>query len=63
VNATQNHRDSAFLMKRVPGDIIEPRQVLSAFPVVAIIVLTISWIESDDPVRGNDVDFLEEHLD
>ena len=60
---TQNYSYSA-LMKRVPGDIIlEARQ--SAIPVVGFIffvvadvIFTIVWIESDDPVRGNDVDFL-----
>ena len=65
---TQNHSDSA-LMKRVPGDIIEERQLAAVPPVliiiaiVAFIVLNIFWIKSDDPVRGNDVNFLVEHFD
>ena len=56
---TQNHHDSA-LIKRVPGDIIEPRQLLPAIPVtlfilslVADVVFSIVWISDDDPVRGN----------
>ena len=64
---TQNYSDSA-LMKRVPGDIIEALQ--SAIPVVGFIffvvadvTLSVVWIESDDPVRGNVVDFLVEHFD
>ena len=66
--ATQNHKDSA-LMKRVHGDIIEARfgpeivpPVLVVIAIVAAITLSIVWIESDDPVRGNDVEFFVEHF-
>ena len=61
---TQNHTDSA-LMKRVPGDIIEARQAAVVIPVVGAIlaavsavILSVLWIEKDDSVRGNDVEFL-----
>jgi hypothetical protein len=63
-NATQNHSDSAALMKRVPGDIAERAwaglapQVLIVVAIVAAVVLSVVWIEGDDPVRGNDVEFL-----
>ena len=60
--------DSA-LMKRVPGDIIEARQAMLVIPVAVLIaaiatevVLTIVWISSDDPVRGNDVESFVEHF-
>ena len=68
VNTTQNHTDSA-LMKRVPGDIIEARQVEfipEALAVTALIVgvyVSLLWIHEDDPVRGNDVKFIEEPFD
>ena len=63
VDATENHNDSpAALMKRVPGQIIEARfgpaivpPVLTVIAIVAAITLSIIWIESDDPVRGNNV--------
>ena len=64
VNATrlENHNDSAF-MKRVPGNIIETRQVqfipeaVIVYAIVLDIVVTILWISNDDPVRSklNDV--------
>ena len=64
VNAThlEYHNDSAF-MKRVPGDIIETRQVqfipeaVIVYAIVLDIVVTILWISNDDPVRSklNDV--------
>ena len=68
----QNQSDSAVisaLMKRVPGDIIEARQGLPVVvPVIAVILLVMAsvyfpliWISYDDPVRGNDVEFLVEH--
>ena len=67
-NATQNHSDSAALMKRGPGDIIEARfgpaivpYVLVVIAIVAAITLSIIWVEGDDPVRGNDIEFLVEH--
>ena len=63
----QNHGDSA-LMKRVTGDIIETRQLLIPedliiITLVATILIAVFWIDSDDPVRGNDVEFLVEHFD
>jgi hypothetical protein len=68
VNTTQKHSDSA-LAKRIPGDIIEARQaaiiipgVVAILAFVAIVTLTVLWIESDDPVRANDVEFLLEHF-
>ena len=68
VNTTQNHTDSA-LMKRVPGDIIEARQVefipdaLIVTALIASVYIDLLWIHEDDPVRGNDVEFIEEHFD
>jgi hypothetical protein len=52
-------------MKRVP---IEARQVLLLGPIVEIvliaaIIIAIACIDNDDPVRGNDVEFLVEHFD
>ena len=65
---TQNHEDNA-LMKRVPGDIlVEARQweipiaTLISF-IVSGIILSLVWIGDDDPVRGNDVEFLVKHFD
>jgi hypothetical protein len=57
---TQNHGDNA-LMKRVSGDIIETRQALAGVPItflsiiaiVAVVTLSIVWVEDDDPVRCN----------
>ena len=66
VNATQNRCDVA-LIKRVPGDIIEARQVepdvaIPGGPIILIVVgeimLTMSYIGQDNPVRGNDAEFL-----
>jgi hypothetical protein len=69
VDATQNHYDSA-LIKREHGDIIEPRQVEALIPlgpiiliVVAEIALTVAYISQDNPVRGNDAEFLVVHFD
>ena len=72
VNTTQNHRrddsDSA-LIKRIPGDIVEARwaelapPVLVVIGIVILVALSIVWVEGDDPVRGNDVEFLVEHFD
>ena len=31
--------------------------------VVATVVLSVLWVKEDDPVRGNDVEFLVEHFD
>ena len=55
----------------VHGDIIEARQAELAPPVliiigiVALIALSIVWVETDNPVSGNlnDVEFLVEHFD
>ena len=67
---TQNLKDSGALTKRVPDDIdiIEPRQVPVAVPVtglilflIADVVFAVVWISFDEPVRGNDVDFLVEY--
>ena len=55
------HKDSALrVMKPVPGDIIEARQV--AVPVVGFIpvIFTVVWIADDDLVRGG---FLIEQID
>ena len=68
VNTTQNHSDSA-LMKRVPGDIIEARwaelapAALVVIGIVVAVTLLIVWAEDDDPVRGNNAEFLVEHFD
>ena len=60
VNATQIHSDSTSLMKRAPGHLIEARfgpeivpYVLVVIAIVAAVTLSIVWVESDDPVRGN----------
>ena len=68
-DTTQNQSDKA-LMKRVPGDIIEARQ-LELIPTVFVIAAIIAgitagilWIVDDDPVRGNDVlEFPVDHFD
>ena len=59
---SQNHKDSAF-MRRVPGDIIDPRQVTDLIPIAGIILIVLAdvvfnivWIATDDKVRGNDVE-------
>ena len=68
VDTTQNHSGSAVL-KYESGDIKEARQLMEvpvqlipdAAAVIAIVVgifFTIYWIREDDPVRGNDVEFL-----
>ena len=68
VDTTQTHKDGA-LMKRVPGDIniIEARQLIPVTGLVIFIVADVAFaiwrISEDDPVRGNDVDFLGEHFD
>ena len=58
--STQYNADCA-LMKRAPGDIVEARQGLEAalapkvliiVAIVAVIALSIVWVESDDPVGG-----------
>ena len=61
---TQKYSDSDF-MKRVPGDDIEERQLIVIVPVTAVILLiladvvfSIVWIANDNPVSGNDVEFL-----
>jgi hypothetical protein len=66
VNTRQNQNDGD-LMKRVPGDsdIIEARQVLEQALVIEmllIISLSVNWIKSDKPVRGNEEEFLVDHL-
>ena len=64
-------------MKRLPGDIVQARQappaateealapkVLVVVAIVALITLSIIWVQSDDPVRGIDVlEFLVERFD
>ena len=70
VNTTQKHSDSA-LMRRASDDIIEERQAAAytipgTLAVIALIGATyfaLRWIHDDDPVRGNDVEFLAEHFD
>ena len=69
--STQYYADSALM--RVPGDIVKARQaeealafapkILIVFTIVALVSLSIVWIESDDPVRGIDIEFLVEHFD
>ena len=67
-HTTQNHIDSA-LTKRVPGDIIDARQVEITIPAALIIAIVIDfavifdWITDNDKVRGNDVEILVEHFD
>ena len=63
------HSDSA-LLKRVPGDIIEARQFEWDIPAAAIIIVSVTaiiialaWIGDDEPVRGNDVQFIVDHFD
>jgi hypothetical protein len=74
VNATRAHNDRTALIKRMPGDIIEAREVvgfaalappmLVIIGITAAIALSIVWVEDDDPVRGNDyVEFLVEYSD
>ena len=69
VDTTQNHNGSALMKHELPGDIKEARQLMEvpvqlipdAAAVIAIVVgifFTIYWIREDDPVRGNDVEFL-----
>ena len=67
VNPSKNHIDGA-LMKRVPGDIIEARQVeildiALVFVIVTAVLIDIKWITEDKPVRGNEVEFLVDHFD
>ena len=64
VDTTQSQSDSA-LIKRVPGDIVEARQAEVLVPIGPIIILTvvevmltIDYISEDNPVRGNDAEFL-----
>ena len=66
---TQDHGDSA-LIKRVPGDILEPRQGPLVLPAVALILFLIGdvviglvWIADDNPVRGDDAEFFVGHFD
>ena len=58
-------------MKPLPqaGDTIEARQV-DPVPIIGTIILILvavglssTWIQNDDPVRGNDVEFLVGHFD
>ena len=63
----QNHSDSA-LMKRESVDDIDARQlpapvVVAIISLVAAVVLSLFWIGGDDPVRGNDVEFLVYQFD
>jgi hypothetical protein len=67
VNTTQTQNDGD-LMKRVPGDsdIIEARQFLEealVMEMLAIIGISVDWIKSDKPVRGNEEESLVDHLD
>jgi hypothetical protein len=74
VNSRQN-QNVGTVMKRVPGDIIETRQlegvevvngllVIAAVAVIAI-AIAIIWTQesSDKPVRGNEVELLVDHFD
>jgi hypothetical protein len=62
---TGSDHDSA-LIKRIPGDIIEERQLPAiAIPlyadilaIIGTIFLIVLWISDDIPVRGNDVELL-----
>ena len=64
VDTTQSQSDSA-LIKRVPGDIVEARQAEVLVPIGPIIILTVfevmltvDYVSGDNPVRGNDAEFL-----
>ena len=67
---TQNYKDRA-IIKCLPGDVIEARQVAAAVVITAILVIEIvvnvvfvlKWVSDDNQVRGNDVEFLVEHFD
>jgi hypothetical protein len=66
VNTRQNQNDGD-LMKRVPGDsdIIEARQFLEqalVIEILAIVSISVLWIKQDNPVRGNEEEFLVDHL-
>ena len=61
------HSDST-LLNRVPGDIIEARQFeipvgVAIIALVGAITLSLGWMANDDPVRGNDVEFIVDHFD
>ena len=60
--STQNPNDSACI-KRVSGDIIEARQyavpiALLVIALIGAVAITLVIIGNDDPVGGNDVEFL-----
>ena len=66
VDTTQSQSDSA-LIKRVPSDTVEARQaeVAALIPIGPIIILTVFEVmltvvivSGDNPVRGNDAEFL-----
>ena len=66
---TQNHKDGT-LIKPVPGDILETRQeaiiapvAIIAFSIIASVLISLEWVGDDNPVRGNDVEFLVESFD
>ena len=69
MNVTQKQDDGALrVMKHVPEDIIESRQLEIVDVVVIILVIAniyadLSWISDDNPVRGNEVEFLVDHFD
>jgi hypothetical protein len=69
VDTSQNQRDGD-LMKRVPGDIIEARQVpivtvdaLIVSDIIAIVGLSVRMIVGEGSVRGNEEVFLVDHID
>jgi hypothetical protein len=67
VNTRQNRNDGD-LEKRVPGDIIEARQLvvvdaLLVIDLVAIVGVSILLVEEEDAVRGNEEEFLVDHFD
>ena len=59
VNTMKNHSD--IIETRFGPEVIPP--VVAVIALVAAVTLSILWIESDDPVRGNDVEFLVKHCD
>ena len=61
VNATQNHSDIE--TRQLPLPILIPL-VGIVISTVVLVITTVSWIADDNPVRGNDVEYLIiEHSD
>ena len=61
VNSTQNHSDIE--TRQLPLPILIPL-VGIVISTVVLVITTVSWIADDNPVRGNDVEYLIiEHSD